>query len=381
MSPDPHAGASGTEYQTIRALRELGHQVDEIWSEDLPHRIHHGNLHYLLELPRAYRQAIRRAWLASEYDAVHVNLPQAYLAAIDHERNRRPAVFVNRSHGWETRVRDSLRGWRERRGEPEWPFPRSVAGRLLQGMLARHGRMALAHADGIIASCSACGDFLVSRERLDPRRVAVIAQAAPNEFRHAAPAPMTAERMRKVLYVGQFAFFKGPGVLAEVIDRSCRTGNDITFTWLCHERHHEAVTRTLSVQARRRTTLLGWREQSQLMDVYDQHGIFLFPSFVEGFGKTFLEAMQRGLCVIASDEGGMRDVITDDGDGFLVPPGDATGFTRRLTDLAGDVVAGRALSGKAIQTANRYTWERTAEETVHFYRKLIEIKARVPRQD
>ena len=58
--PDPNAGASGTVYQMNAALRRQGHVVDEIWQTDLGRRIRHGNLHYLLELPRTYRRAVRQ---------------------------------------------------------------------------------------------------------------------------------------------------------------------------------------------------------------------------------------------------------------------------------------------------------------------------------
>ena len=46
---------------------------------------------------------------------------------------------------------------------------------------------------------------------------------------------------------------------------------------------------------------------------------FLYSSLFEGFGKVALEAMARGLCVIASDVGSMRDVIHSGQDGVLIP--------------------------------------------------------------
>ena len=67
-----------------------------------------------------------------------------------------------------------------------------------------------------------------------------------------------------------------------------------------------------------------------LVQVYDRHGVFLFPSFFEGFGKAFLEAMSRGLVVIASDVGGMHDLIRDGENGFLVAPGDAAALAMRV---------------------------------------------------
>src|SRR6478672_4888125 len=70
---DPNAGAAGTEVRTADALRALGHEVDEVWAPQLGRRIAHGNLHYLIELPRAYRREMRRAAAAKQYDVFHVN--------------------------------------------------------------------------------------------------------------------------------------------------------------------------------------------------------------------------------------------------------------------------------------------------------------------
>ena len=70
VPPDPNSGAAGTVYHTNEALRELGHKVDAIWHDRLgPRRLRHGNLHSLLEQPRAYRREILKAVAANEFDA------------------------------------------------------------------------------------------------------------------------------------------------------------------------------------------------------------------------------------------------------------------------------------------------------------------------
>ena len=42
---DSNAGASGCDISTIDALRLLGHEVDEVWSQDMRRRLSHHNLH------------------------------------------------------------------------------------------------------------------------------------------------------------------------------------------------------------------------------------------------------------------------------------------------------------------------------------------------
>jgi glycosyltransferase involved in cell wall biosynthesis len=114
--------------------------------------------------------------------------------------------------------------------------------------------------------------------------------------------------------------------------------------------------------------------QRRLMDVYDTHGVFLFPSYFEGFGKAFLEAMARGLVVVASREGGARDLIRHDENGLLVPVGDSAAMAQACLAVQSGAVDAQAMSANARQTAMEHTWRRVAEETADFYRHLISMR-------
>lgn len=374
VPPDPDSGAAGTEFQTMLALRAAGHTVDAIWRDDLPHRVRHGNLHYLLELPRAYRDAIAERCRARDYDVIHVNQPSAWLAARDHRRRRRAGVFVNRSHGWEPRIAEALRPWRRVYRVPEWRFPRGLVGRPLQWVLNSVCARACARAcDGVIVSCSEDRDYLLTTYRLPPERVACIPQAPASVFVSTPAPPMTEVRMRRLLYVGQAVFFKAPDVLAAVFSALAERRSELEFTWCCPAEDHARCREKLGAAAQARVRFEGWRPQVELVRLFDEHGIFVFPSFTEGFGKVFLEAMARGLCVVASNAAGMRDVIEPGVTGLLVAAGDVEGFCRAVESV---MEPGRAvgMSGAAAAAAQRYSWERTARETAAFYRRLLEMK-------
>src|SRR5260370_4581183 len=110
---DPDQGAAGTLCATIDTLRELGHEVYEVWAKDLGSCwVRHGNLYYLLELPFRYRNAIRRWKKRLAFDVVQVSQPHAWLAAREHRQRRSPGIFVNRSHGWEEHVYQVMQRWK-----------------------------------------------------------------------------------------------------------------------------------------------------------------------------------------------------------------------------------------------------------------------------
>jgi glycosyltransferase involved in cell wall biosynthesis len=231
-------------------------------------------------------------------------------------------------------------------------------------------------AHGHIVSASECRDYLHNRYGVPLERIGVIAQAPPEEFRNCDLKPMTEERLHKILYVGQFAFFKAPMVLARAVERILTTLPRATMTWVCDKKHHDEARGLFEDRnILQRVSFGDWRDQSDLMPLFDEHGLFLFPSFFEGFGKTFLEAMSRGLVVVASNNGGMRDVTKDGQNGFLVETGD----WRQMADLAIQAIENPELavriSGEGRRASLSYSWHRVALETASFYTSLINRRA------
>ncbi|MDX1379392.1 MAG: glycosyltransferase, partial [Anaerolineales bacterium] len=209
VPPDINTGAAGTELQTIEALRARGHQVDTIWAEDLTRRIRHGNLHYLLELPRTYRSAIATKWQSCAYDVVHINQAHGWLAARDHHKKKRPGVVVIRSHGLDDHMEKTLAPWRKKIGIPARRGWRRYGGGLVDVCLDRHMRLAAKEADGFIVSSSLDRAYLINHHHIQQKKIAAIAQAPPRSFLDMPAIEMGRVRLNRVLYVAGFAWFKG----------------------------------------------------------------------------------------------------------------------------------------------------------------------------
>ncbi len=368
--PDPNSGAAGTVYQTNRALRELGHQVDEIWSPALGRKIKHGNLHYLLELPYRYKEAVAQKTVDTDYDVIQLSQPHAYLAALAHQRHARPGIFVNRSHGLEWRSERTLRFWHKEFGVKPNRFPRVLFSPLVNRLLNLHLLKMSHFADGIILPCREDREFLLENTGADSDRVQVIHHGVPDRYRRHRVEPMDRSRMRRWLFVGQFAFFKGPNVLAAAIGKLLAGSPDASFTWVCSREHHQEASALLRPSVLPQVRFVDWQPQDQLMDVYDTHGIFLFPSLFEGAGKSALEAMSRGMCVVTSENSGMKDYIEKGRSGLLVETGSVEGFVAAVHRLMGDTEACQRMGLEARSAAVQYSWRRCAQESIEFYRFL-----------
>ena len=66
---------------------------------------------------------------------------------------------------------------------------------------------------------------------------------------------------------------------------------------------------------------------------YQDADIFVMPSFDEAFSLVLLEAMQFGLPVVASNVGGIPDIVADNVTGYLVPRQDACALSEKLVAL------------------------------------------------
>ena len=364
VPPDPDRGAAGTEVRTAEALRSLGYEVDCIWAQDLGRRIDHGNLHLLLELPRAYEQAVLR--LRKPYDVFHVNQPHGFRAARAVHRRWPRSVFIHRSHGFEPCVEEALGPWQH----DSRTSTRRLVSAGLASLLRRHAMAIVREADGHVVSSRIDAAYMRDRMHADPSRIAVVPQAPPDSYLQPVPA-LTRERLQRVLYVGQYAFVKAPTVVAAAMKRLAAADAAAQFTWVCDRSHHDAVRELLGGTP---VELLHWMSQDELRDVYDTHGIFLFPSYYEGFGKAFIEAMSRGLCVVATRVGGMLDTIDDGINGALVEAGDAASVANRALALIQDIDSATAMSVAATRCAGELSWRQTASEMATFYQSVLHLR-------
>jgi glycosyltransferase involved in cell wall biosynthesis len=223
----------------------------------------------------------------------------------------------------------------------------------------------------VLVSSSIDARFLVEQQSVDPARVGCVPQAPAAAFVATAAPTMDSERSRRLLHVGGFAYWKGVHAVAATANLLFAQATEDSMTWVCRDSEHDAVRALLTPAARERVQLRGWTSQRELSAIYDEHGIFLYPSLFDGFGKVFLEAMARGLAVIGTRAGGMPDVIEEGVDGFLVDFNDAPAMAAQVRTLQSDPALCARVSSAAAAKARRYTWDRVGRETLAFYEELI----------
>jgi glycosyltransferase involved in cell wall biosynthesis len=90
-----------------------------------------------------------------------------------------------------------------------------------------------------------------------------------------------------------------------------------------------------------------WLSAAAVAELLDSADVFVLPSRSEGQPMAVLEAMAHGLCVVASDVGGIPEMIDDGRSGLLVPPDDIDALEAALRRVLIDPALRRRLGDAA----------------------------------
>lgn len=178
-----------------------------------------------------------------------------------------------------------------------------------------------------------------SRIRIIPKGVDL--QTHQREMVTALPQERVARACNKRLRIGTAGTIthrKGVDVLlhaaieaADVIEEVIIAGKPVTLQDLQYKAKLEAI---CAKRECLRVTFLGW--VNDMASFYKQLDIFVIASRNEGISGAAREAMLAGVPVIATDVGGMRDLIQHGETGLLVPPNDPMALAAALRMLASD---------------------------------------------
>ena len=116
---------------------------------------------------------------------------------------------------------------------------------------------------------------------------------------------------------------------------------------------------------------------AELAREYREANVFVLPAIVdhkgdtEGLGVVLIEAMESGLPVIASDVGGIPDVVVDNVSGLLVPEKSPVALADAIKRLAEDPqLTVQLLEGARNRIAEHFTWDNITRRQIEIYENL-----------
>lgn len=120
-----------------------------------------------------------------------------------------------------------------------------------------------------------------------------------------------------------------------------------------------------------RVTLTGGLPHEAVIARMAQSDLFVLPSWGEGYGIVYIEAMAAGCIAVGAQGEGIEDTIVDGENGFLVPAGDVDAVERVMRAVFEDRDRYDALRARGRADAMRLTWARNAQTVEEIYMELL----------
>lgn len=236
-----------------------------------------------------------------------------------------------------------------------------------QTLISRYVAHSLAAADQVVAVSPSTAEGLQRAFGQIWRQLCVI----PNWVDTGRFCPTEAEPTSQpqaplsLLYVGNLAYLKGVDVLRELM-LALPAGFQLRYTSGLKDKGRHWLADIEAAHCVGRIT-----DETEMIRLYQQADIFVFPSRFESFGLAPLEAMACGKPVVASDAFGLSELLAD-GAGYLCRPGNVADFATAIKGLGASANLRRQMGAAARAKAEReYAEPVCIDQYVAMYQRLL----------
>jgi glycosyltransferase involved in cell wall biosynthesis len=243
-------------------------------------------------------------------------------------------------------------------------------------------------ADVVIANSKVVKDAVANYWGVSPERIVIVPEAvdhdifsprrAHDDFHDTLLKYGVSEPY--VLFVSSLWKYKNAhgliNAFAELLSSGLRTHHLIIVGGLSNKQYRdELVTNVREKGIERCVHFLGHvSDRREIRNLYVGADVFVYPSYYETFGLTLLESMACGTPIVASNRGSIPEV--SGGAALLIEPDDYTSMAEAISQLLRQPALRDENIRKGIAQAAKYTWERTARETLVAYRSAYQASRR-----
>ena len=225
-------------------------------------------------------------------------------------------------------------------------------------------------ADAIICISESSRQDLLRYYSVDPGRTSVIHLGLTRFTDY--PEHEEAEALKVepyLLYVGARAGYKGFTLLLEAYASSGLSGSHVLQVVGGGVFSDAELAKISALGLVNRVRLMPRASDRTLAAMYRNASLFVYPSLYEGFGFPPLEAMSLGCPVLTSNTSSIPEVCGDSA--FYFDPNLPGALESALRSTLSNRERLAEIVAKGRLHSSRYTWERTAKETLEVYRMIL----------
>ena len=199
-----------------------------------------------------------------------------------------------------------------------------------------------------------------------------LSRVVPNGVDLSLVPEKTENRPHAVISVGTLKARKCMDKTLEAFTRVAKDYKDATFTMVgIGEMEGLLKEKIQEYGLEGRAVLTGGIPHEEVLRRMAQSDLFVLPSWGEGYGIVYIEAMAAGCISVGAVGEGIEDTIHDGENGFLVPAGDVDAVERVMRHVFENEDSLKALRKKGQEDARALTWAANAQRTEAVYQEAI----------
>jgi glycosyltransferase involved in cell wall biosynthesis len=204
------------------------------------------------------------------------------------------------------------------------------------------------------------------------KHYAVNVQVIPNgaDVLHLVPAEVKLSNPPHLVFAGRFVHQKNPFVIIKVLsqlkdlDWSCSMLGDGP---MFEDIKSEIVKQGMSD----RFNLPGWVTPQDVLDQFSKSDILFMPSFSEGLPVVGVQALSKGLTIVASRIGGFLDLVDNEVNGYLIEVHDVAAFSESLRGLISNPELLLQFRKASIQKSRDFDIQKVADKYQSIFQGVV----------
>ena len=345
------------------SLFSKGHQVHVLYSKypheqfniEVPyeiHWVHHYDFATINLNIFSFSNVLGPLAGKEKFDVIHGNAEEAYWTGKIAKRNKSTYVFT--SHTPNIPITGMLKG-----------MMRPI--RLLKSLNTHFLRQAIIEADQVVAFSHFSHDLIIKGiNNTCANKIKVISPGVESSWFEVERKPSSRSAL---LFWGRIEEEKGLRELFHALKTVSKKIKDVSLTIVGEGnrlREYKSLVADLSLTDRVEFT--GWLCSTKIQNLTARSSLGIFPSRVESFGLSVVEAMGAGLPVIAASGGAVPENIEQGVTGTLVPVNDADALARAIIFILENVQHAESMAKAAkMVVQQKFTWDKAANKMIDLY--------------
>lgn len=188
--------------------------------------------------------------------------------------------------------------------------------------------------------------------------------------------PRGKERSLTLLFVARLVKMKGIEEAIDVLAHLRKSHSDVHL-WIVGKGSDEYLAHLRSMlkerQLTKSATFFGHVSEEKKIELYQKAHFLIHTSIREGFGLVVIEANSQGTPALVYNSPGLRDLVKNGINGYVVPYGDSDELARKLVSIYTKPVAYEKLAKSSITYSRNFDWEAITKQSTAFINHILTI--------